>query len=1064
MKPKAYLKKITLGIFLLLLANTLIGQEVGLAWSATMGGTGEDIGKSTAVNKFGHVFTVGEFRTTADFDPNSDTFNLTGVGINIFIQKLDENGNLLWAKGIESSGGRIVSASMTIDNLSNIYITGFFSGTVDFNPNVGVFNVTAPGGTHREAYVLKLDPAGNFMWVNTIGGTYSTSAVSISVDNLGNVYSAGSFAGTVDFDPSPAISNLTALGSSDIYIQKLSTNGAFLWAKNMGGSGLNHVKSIAVDHLGNVLSTGHFIGTIDFDPGSGGNNLTAVGNYDIFIQKLDPNGNLLWVKSMGGTNLDQGEAIAVDLSGNIYSTGRFAGTVDFDPGPNVYNLTTTLPNITYIQKLDPNGNFIWTKSLNGMSWGFSLALDNFGNVYSTGRFYGLVDFDPSPAILNLTSLGTSDIYIQKIDPLGNLLWVKSIGGTNEDWPSSITVDDSRNIYLTGWFEGTVDFDPNFSLKYSTSHGNSDVFVQKLIQKKITGSVYIDFNQNCVNDSNETNISGRNLIINPGNIITTTTSNGYWGIDSLPIGTYSITVDTSGEWQSICSNTQFFTVVHPDSFILVPPFGLFNTNPCPAPDISIHAPRLRPGSSNQKIYVQACNLSIGTGIIENPYVIVELDSMLTVQSASLAYTNLGNNLYRIDLNDIYPGYCGNFWLACHLSNNAIIDQTLCMNAKLYPTDICTFDTIPTPYPTGYVSPCLLPWDNSSLQIEGTCINDSVRFVIHNTGTPVGGDMDCFAPVRLYLDGLFIFLDSIQLAGGDSLVYTFNGNGQTLRIEVDQHPLHPGNSHPNMTIELCGNSTNWTPDLVNIMPHNDADPVIDIFCGLVRGSYDPNNKIGYPFGVGHSHDILPNQELEYTINFQNTGTDTAYTVVIRDTLPFDLDIFTVRSGVSSHNYTFKMYGPRILEWTFDYIMLPDSNVNELESHGFVKFKVNQNADLPIGTVIQNTVGIYFDFNPPIITNTSWHTIKESFVFLRVDQIVEEQIPFKVYPNPTTNLVYIDRKEKEEISILVTDNLGRVLISKKSNRHITPINLKRFAAGIYYLSINDGKQTTTQKIMKQ
>jgi uncharacterized repeat protein (TIGR01451 family) len=126
------------------------------------------------------------------------------------------------------------------------------------------------------------------------------------------------------------------------------------------------------------------------------------------------------------------------------------------------------------------------------------------------------------------------------------------------------------------------------------------------------------------------------------------------------------------------------------------------------------------------------------------------------------------------------------------------------------------------------------------------------------------------------------------------------------------------------------------------------------------------------LGTTHNILPNQEVEYLIRFQNTGNDTAFTIVIRDTLQSDFDIFSVRSGVSSDNYDFRMYGPRVLEWTFNNIMLPDSNVNEPESHGFIKFTVRQNRDLPIGTLLENSAAIYFDFNPPIITNTYFHTI--------------------------------------------------------------------------------------------
>ncbi|MCP4441368.1 MAG: DUF11 domain-containing protein [Aureispira sp.] len=390
--------------------------------------------------------------------------------------------------------------------------------------------------------------------------------------------------------------------------------------------------------------------------------------------------------------------------------------------------------------------------------------------------------------------------------------------------------------------------------------------------------------------------------------------------------------------------------------LAPSFGIISTVPCTAPDVSIQMPFMRPGFSNQKIHVQACNEAIGTTMLDSAYVVVELDTLLTVQSGSLPYTSLGNNQYQVYVGDLYPNQCVDFYFDCTLSTNAVLGESLCTQADLYPVDSCSLDTIPNPSGTA----CNTPYDNSHIILRGVCVYDTIKYTIINAGS---GDMTCFSPVRLYIDGQYILLDSVQLQSGQDTIFTFVGDGRTWRLEVDQHPLHLGNSQPSSTVELCGNSSNWTPNLVNILPHDDADPVRDIFCGIVTGSYDPNDKRGFPLGVTNNHNIDQNQEIDYTIRFQNTGTDTAFTVVIRDTLPMELDIFSVRQGAASHNYEFRMYGPRILEWTFPYIYLVDSTSNEPESHGFVSFKVRQNQNLPIGTTIENNAGIYFDFNAPI-----------------------------------------------------------------------------------------------------
>jgi uncharacterized repeat protein (TIGR01451 family) len=322
-------------------------------------------------------------------------------------------------------------------------------------------------------------------------------------------------------------------------------------------------------------------------------------------------------------------------------------------------------------------------------------------------------------------------------------------------------------------------------------------------------------------------------------------------------------------------------------------------------------------------------------------------------------------------------------------------------------------------------------------------------------------------------VYISLDSIQLFGGQTDTLVFAGDGRTYRLEVDQHPLHPGNSHPNATVERCGNVSGWTPDLVNVLPMNDADPVVDIYCGLVTGSYDPNDKTGYPTGVGATHKVLPNNPFEYRIRFQNTGTDTAFTVVVRDTLDLDLDIFSVRSGASSHNYSFRIYGQRVLEWTFENIMLPDSNVNEPASNGFVTFTVDQNRDLADGVEINNTAYIYFDFNAPIITNTTSHIIDRGIgsgvVVVNVENLnLTNSVSTNLiaYPNPTTGKVEIRlNKTYSNVSAKVTDISGRV-VSTHQYQNVDNLHLDVDApSGIYFIEIiTGGNEKTVLKLIKE
>jgi uncharacterized repeat protein (TIGR01451 family) len=958
-------------LLMFLLNGVVYGQKVNFEWANAMGGTDNDEINSIAVDAVGNVYAIGDFYETVDFDPGSNIFNLMDINNgDIFISKTDPSGAFVWAKRI-GGAGLDVGLGITLDMLGHIYITGSFQGTVDFDPNAGIFNIVSPSGS-SEIFVSKLDTSGGLIWAKAMLGNFDDAGLSIAVDVTGNVYTTGYFKQTVDFDPGAGIANLTSTGGvDDIFVSKLDALGNFVWAKKMGGSSQDRGLSATVDSMGNVYTTGFFYGTVDFDPSAGIANLISSGQNDIFVQKLNASGGFVWAKRIGGTDYDSHAKTVLDAVGNIYTTGTFKNTVDFDPGVGIYNLTSAGQRDIFVSKWDTSGALVWAKRMGSIAeeHSSSIEIDMAGNIYTTGILSctnGSVDLDPDAGIVNAPCSGLSNLFVSKLSNSGLFLWAEVMGGTF--YEPVISLDAFGNIYTAGYFQGTPDFDPSGGIFNITSLGFGDIFMVKLSQNGISGRVYQDFNQNCIRNTNEIGLANRMLMINPGNIMVTTNSNGVWGLDSLPVGNYTIIADTTGNWLPTCAIAQSFTVVHPDSATISPNFGFISITSCPAPSIAIHVPFLRIGFSNQKVYVNACNLSIGTDTLANAYAIIELDSLFSVQSGSQSYTSLGNNQYRVNLGTIYPGYCVNFWLNCTLSANAVLGQTLCMAAKLYPINTCALDPIPNPYPANS-TPCNTPYDQSHLDIDAFCNNDTINFTIVNNGT---GNMSCFAPVRLYIDGIYTQLDSVQIPSGDTVVFAYAGDGRTWRMEVNQHPLHPGNSNPSATIERCGNVANWTPNLVNIRPHDDADPVIDIYCGLVTGSYDPNDKTGYPLGVGSNHDIEPNQDMEYVIRFQNTGTDTAFTVVIRDTLSMDLDVFSVRSGASSHDYSFRMYGPRVLEWTFNNIMLPDSNVNLIGSNGFVTFKVRQVPNLPVGTVIENSASIYFDFNAPIFTNTSWHTI--------------------------------------------------------------------------------------------
>ena len=453
----------------------------GFEWVHSLEGAGSTNTISVNTDTFGNIYTIGHFNGTVDFDHSSGTFNLTSNGANdVYISKLDAADNFVWAKSL-GGGQNDLGYSITTDASGSIYVTGTFRGTSDFDPSNGTYNLTSNG--NEDIFICKLDSAGSFIWAKSMGAASGDVPSSITTDLLGNIYTSGQFGGTVDFDPGSGIHHLISNGSSDIFISKLDSGGNFVWAKSMGGGSLDGSNSITTDALGNIYTTGDFRGTVDFDPGSGTYNVISNGGADIFISKLDSGGNFVWAKSMGGISSDQAYSITTDTSGNVYSTGAFNGTVDFDPGNGVHDLISNGSNDIFISKLDSGGNFVWAKSIGGTSWEYSRSIttDTSGDVYVTGFYRETVDFDPGNSTYNLTSNGLGDIFINKLDSGGNFVWAKSIGGANNDVGQAIITDVTGSVYIAGYFEGLVDFDPGAAVSNLNSVGGIGGFLLKLTQ-------------------------------------------------------------------------------------------------------------------------------------------------------------------------------------------------------------------------------------------------------------------------------------------------------------------------------------------------------------------------------------------------------------------------------------------------------------------------------------------------------------------------------------------------------------------------------------------------------
>lgn len=364
--------------------------------------------------------------------------------------------------------------SLTLDNLGNVYILGTYTGNVDFD--LGPDTMYLNAGYYRFDFFAKYDNSGNIIWVKTIKGALGND---IKTDSTGNIYITGSFGSimyndTADFNPGYGNAILVSQSSTDMFIAKYDENGSFIWVKGIGSNSDEIATKITIDNVGNIYLTGIFNGMCDFDPDTGNAYLTA-NTYCIFIAKYNNNGNYVWAINISSSPSYQQEVYSINLddTGNVYIAGCFTGVADFDSGPGVANLTSVGGFDIYFAKYNPNGNYIWAKSISG-EFCSGMALDNNGNIYITGHFGGNADFDPGPGNVILSSSGFS-VFIAKYDNNGEYVFAKKFNTTNMSSGRDIAIDCLGNINISGFFTGTVDFDPGSGYSAYTSIGDYDIF-------------------------------------------------------------------------------------------------------------------------------------------------------------------------------------------------------------------------------------------------------------------------------------------------------------------------------------------------------------------------------------------------------------------------------------------------------------------------------------------------------------------------------------------------------------------------------------------------------------
>jgi len=388
-----------------------------LVWARPLGGSGDDRGRAIALTADGELLIAGSFQGTADFDPSAAPAWITSAGgDDLFVGRLDAAGNLVWVRGVGGTGDE-AGRGITAGPDGHVYVAGSFEGTVDFDPGPDAVVLAAAGpSAASDAFVYRLDASGGFVWARNMGGAGPDAARALVVFADGSVVVTGDFEGPADFDPGDGTHNLIGAGDSDGFVAKLDSAGSLLWAAAIGGPGDDVGTGVAATGDGWIYVAGKFQDTADFDPGAAPAPLTSAGGDDIFVARLDATGNFVWAVRQGGPGDDAAAGVALGTGGDVYAAGSFTGAADFDPGPEVLNVTGAGAQDAFVTRLDPTGQLVWARAFGGTGGDFvrGLAVAADDSVYTTGEFLGTADFAPAGTTFWLSSAGQSDSFVSRM--------------------------------------------------------------------------------------------------------------------------------------------------------------------------------------------------------------------------------------------------------------------------------------------------------------------------------------------------------------------------------------------------------------------------------------------------------------------------------------------------------------------------------------------------------------------------------------------------------------------------------------------------------------------------
>lgn len=629
--------------------------------------------------------------------------------------------------------------------------------------------------------------------------------------------------------------------------------------------------------------------------------------------------------------------------------------------------------------------------------------------------------------------GTRDVYLQKVSSTGLFLWNKVYLIKNEDYIDRINPLENGNFLLSGhklyvtthimprfyclnaqgeelWKriinsasfvlfadavanpDGSV-VNTGYQLEtpYSLT-GNKNLVVWKIsadgliLPNILRGRVVADDNADCVAQNAELGLKNWKIQIN--DLLTVTDAEGRYEI-STDTGNVQLQLYPPGDYWEPCAGYENIAVTgigQVDSFdIPVTPLVA-----CPQMEVNISFPFLRRCAENTAT-VNWCNF--GTAATQDARVLIVLPPELDFVSATRPVEKVAGDSLWFNVGSVNPNDCGSFQLTALADcDSAAVGQSLCVSAHITPDSFCI------------VNPA---WTGAHLELSSRCVGDTVvAFSIKNTGNVISSP----ALEYIIIEDQVVLLTAPIPPLAPSQEFTILqpvGMAGLYRLEAEQEPFYPGKSTPSTWVEGCGLPENQGLALQYTVDDNDL--FTDIDCHEVLSAIAPNEKIATPAGYDVQHFIKPNTDLTFRISFQNTGSDTAFTIIVRDTLSPWLDPTTLRPEVASAPYTWSIEGANVVKFVFGNIKLPGYKSGEDVSRGFIQFRISQKNNVPENTVITNSADVYLDLAPPMFTNQTYHTVGSDFLLFVPTQTPANGGPAcTASPNPfrDATTVYFDR----------------------------------------------------------